>query len=73
MPDDFLQWHESMCAEFPTRFNRLFRGPMWSGVDENYHGYPIMVSTVDCLFNHYICIIHCCLAFNFAQYIFNVQ
>jgi hypothetical protein len=55
MPDDFLQWHESMCAEFPTRFNRLFRGPMWSGVDENYYGYPIMVSTD----NYYIFIVHC--------------
>lgn len=20
-------WHDTMCAEFPTRFNRLFRGP----------------------------------------------
>jgi hypothetical protein len=39
MPEDFLQWHESMCAEFPTRFNRIFRRPMWSGVDKDYHGY----------------------------------
>ena len=44
MPADFLEWHESMCAEFPTRFNRLFRGPMWSGVDKEHHGYPIKVS-----------------------------
>ena len=46
MPADYLQWHESMCAEFPTRFNRLFRGPMWSGVDAEYHGYPIMVCKI---------------------------
>ena len=45
MPADFLQWHESMCADFPTRFNNLFRSPMWSGVDEKHHGYLIMVST----------------------------
>jgi len=32
VPDDFKTWYETMCAEFPTRFSRLFRGPMWISV-----------------------------------------
>ncbi|KXJ06788.1 hypothetical protein AC249_AIPGENE26919 [Exaiptasia diaphana] len=32
VPADYATWHETMCAEFPTRFNKLFRGPMWSSV-----------------------------------------
>ena len=55
MPADFLQWHESMCAEFPTRFNRLFRGPMWSGVDEKHHGYPIKVSIYTDILDYMLC------------------
>jgi hypothetical protein len=46
MPADFLQWHESMCAEFPTRCNWLFRGRMWSGVDLEQQCSPLMVGTV---------------------------
>ncbi|XP_078621591.1 uncharacterized protein LOC144887927 isoform X2 [Branchiostoma floridae x Branchiostoma japonicum] len=30
---DYASWLESMCAEFPTRFLRLFRGPGWSGLE----------------------------------------
>ena len=33
-----------MCAEFPTRFNCLFRGTMWSGVDKDCHGYTDKVN-----------------------------
>ena len=32
MPKDFEMWYETMCAEFLTRFSRLFCGPMWSGI-----------------------------------------
>lgn len=30
-PNDFRQWRETMETEFPSRFKRLFTGPMWSG------------------------------------------
>ncbi|KAJ7371635.1 hypothetical protein OS493_024314 [Desmophyllum pertusum] len=30
-----------MCAEFPIRFGRLFRGPMWSGVPKNLQKDPL--------------------------------
>ena len=45
MPEDFKTWYETMCAEFPTRFSRLFRGPMWSGVTVNQQKDPLTVST----------------------------
>ena len=46
MPEDFKTWYETMCAEFPTRFSRLFRGPMWSGVTVNQQKDPLTVSTI---------------------------
>ncbi|CAH3020689.1 unnamed protein product, partial [Porites evermanni] len=41
VPEDFKTWYETMCAEFPTRFSRLFRGPMWSGVTVNQQKDPL--------------------------------
>ena len=35
-----------MCAEFPTRFTCLFRGPMWSGVPKEQQKDPLTVSSV---------------------------
>lgn len=40
---DFQSWHETLCAEFPTRFNR-FRGPMWSGLPQSEQRNPLKVS-----------------------------
>ncbi|CAH3192539.1 unnamed protein product, partial [Porites evermanni] len=34
----------TMCSEFPSRFNRLFWGPMWSGLPKQQHGFPLAVS-----------------------------
>lgn len=41
VPHDFQLWYETMCAEFPTRFTRLFRGPMWSGVPKEQQKDPL--------------------------------
>ncbi|XP_031572632.1 uncharacterized protein LOC116306685 [Actinia tenebrosa] len=41
IPDDYHMWHETMCAEFPNRFNRLFRGPMWSGTNQELSKNPL--------------------------------
>ncbi|KAK3712315.1 hypothetical protein QZH41_017251, partial [Actinostola sp. cb2023] len=41
IPPDFAMWHESLCAEFPTRFNRIFRGPMWSSLPIEQHKDPL--------------------------------
>ena len=46
LPDDYQSWYETMCAEFLTRFSRLFRGPMWSGLAINQQKDPLMVSGV---------------------------
>lgn len=45
MTPDFKSWYETMCTEFPTRFSRLFRGPMWNGVPKQLQGSPHTVST----------------------------
>ncbi|XP_078357969.1 uncharacterized protein LOC144642774 isoform X1 [Oculina patagonica] len=41
VPEDFRIWHETMCTEFPTRFNRLFRGPMWSNIADQFQRDPL--------------------------------
>jgi len=46
VPDDFKTWYETMCAEFPTRFSRLFRGPMWISVRLDQQKDPLTVSIV---------------------------
>ena len=46
LPPDFKVWYETMCAEFPTRFGRLFRGPMWSGVAQSLQKDPLTISCV---------------------------
>ena len=37
-----------MCTEFPTRFNRLFRGPMWSNVAGQFQRDPLHVNIKSC-------------------------
>ena len=49
VPDDYQTWYETMCAEFPTRFSRLFRGPMWSGLAINQQKDPLTVCGVGLL------------------------
>ena len=46
MPEDYQTWYETMCAEFPSRFSRLFRGPMWSGLPPNLQKDPLTVSMI---------------------------
>ncbi|XP_078605180.1 uncharacterized protein LOC144878460 [Branchiostoma floridae x Branchiostoma japonicum] len=38
---DYAVWLETMVAEFPTRFIRLFRGPGWSGVASQDKNNPL--------------------------------
>ncbi|XP_072017966.1 uncharacterized protein [Amphiura filiformis] len=42
IPHDYRQWQVMMEIEFGLRFNRLFRGPGWSGNNEE-RGYPYEV------------------------------
>ena len=42
--DDYQSWYETMCAEFPSRFTRLFQGPPWSGTAINEQKDPVTVS-----------------------------
>ena len=46
VPRDYQVWYETMCAEFPTRFGRLFRGPMWRSVPSDLQKDPLTVSQV---------------------------
>ena len=39
VPKDYQLWYETMIAEFPGRFARLFAGPMWSGQTKENQGY----------------------------------
>ena len=41
--DDFRTWIDTMESEFGGRFIKLFRGPMWSGMERNYHKDPTKV------------------------------
>ena len=43
MPDDFREFQQVMEVEFGTRFNKLFRGPMWSGQVRNNWNDPLKV------------------------------
>lgn len=43
VPDDYRLWYETMLAEFPTRFQRLFAGPMWSGAAKDDIRNPLKV------------------------------
>ena len=46
VPNDFKLWYETMCSQIPTRFTRLFQGPMWSGVPKELQKDPLTVSKV---------------------------
>ncbi|XP_072045460.1 uncharacterized protein [Amphiura filiformis] len=41
MPPDFRQFQVMMNVEFGERFNKLFRGPAWSGLDSKYWKDPL--------------------------------
>ena len=43
-PNDYRLWHETLTTEFPGRFQRLFAGPMWSGLEKGDVGDPLKVS-----------------------------
>ena len=40
LPEDYKLWLQTMGAEFPERFKRLFAGPMWSGMKKEDVGKP---------------------------------
>ena len=40
LPEDYKLWLQTMGAEFPERFKRLFAGPMWSGMNKEDVGKP---------------------------------
>ena len=40
LPEDYKLWLQTMGAEFPERFKRLFAGPMWSGMKKEFVGKP---------------------------------
>ena len=42
--DDYQSWYQTMCAELPSRFTRLFKGPTWSGTAINEQKDPVTVS-----------------------------
>ena len=44
VPEDYRLWYETMLTEFPTRFQRLFAGPMWSGAAKDDIRNPLKVS-----------------------------
>ena len=44
IPDNYRLWYETMLAEFPTRFQQLFAGPMWSGAAKDDIRNPLKVS-----------------------------
>ena len=46
MPADFKLFQEMMEVEFGVRFNRLFRGPAWSGLDRKHWNYPLKVTNM---------------------------
>ena len=53
MPEDYNKWFLMMETEFGTRFNKLFRGPAWSGCpkeDVNY-SHKVNTSTVQWDYN----------------------
>ena len=54
MPEDYHTWYKTMCAEFPSRFSRLFWGPMSSGLPPNLQEDPLTVSII--LYDTLICI-----------------
>ncbi|KAK3739432.1 hypothetical protein QZH41_015586 [Actinostola sp. cb2023] len=39
-PEDYRSWLETLESEFPSRFHRLFAGPMWSNQDKEDQGDP---------------------------------
>jgi hypothetical protein len=43
VPDDYQSWHETLCTEFPSRFNRLFRGPMCVDLVQDQQKQPLNV------------------------------
>ena len=48
MSDDFRQWLGMMECEFGTRFNKLFRGPGWSGCRRSDYNETIKVGMICC-------------------------
>ena len=70
MSPDFRQFQQMMEIEFGIRFNKLFRGPGWSGGDQADFNYPLKVifpeisllwddslkySCSPCVFNRILC------------------
>ncbi|KAK3717701.1 hypothetical protein QZH41_009789 [Actinostola sp. cb2023] len=60
VPHDFKVWYETLCSEFPTRFARLFRGPMWSGLPMDQQKYPLTVAIISCF------LVPCCRSIHAA-------
>ncbi|XP_028512968.1 uncharacterized protein LOC114574477 [Exaiptasia diaphana] len=44
-PNDYKLWHETMATEFPGRFQKLFAGPMWSGLNKSDVRDPLKART----------------------------
>lgn len=46
VPEDYRLWYETMLTAFPTRFQRLFAGPMWSGAEKEDIRNPLKVNLI---------------------------
>ena len=59
VPEDYRLWHETMLTEFPSRFQRLFAGPMWSGSAKEDIRVPIKVIVFLVLYLLYSLLVTC--------------